>query len=475
MPLRFKDTLTILFSLLITMLLTLPVFTGCAAPISSDSNNLIQQVPSENALSAGAASDSAAVPTPSDESAVADGVSETDSPLTITFLDVGQADCIFIRDDQDHELLIDAGNNGDEDLLYSFLAGMGDDPIDYVLATHPHEDHIGSMDMVLQKFDVSTFIMSKSANASDDYAHIMTELDHRSMSPTYVKAGDTFQLGNAAFTILSAETDGSDDLNDSSLVVKLIYGENSFLFMGDATSTVEKKLLASRQDLSADLIKIGHHGSSYSTTAKFLYSVDPDHAVISVGSGNTYGHPDQLIVDRLKTYGVKTYRTDLDGTVDAYSDGETIRIDTFNASDDDVILDDVILDAVVLDDASASAPSTPENPKSQLALTLSYAASLSYNNHVGNNWTYLLSVDGKVAAPGDTLTVSEGQTLVFRLSATENDSSPDHAEQSFSISYQDLLSAPVFSLTNELTVEENRGRYSGERAGVTFNITLTRQ
>lgn len=221
---------------------------------------------------------------------------KVDGNLVIYFVDVGQADCILISNN-DHYMLIDAGNNEDGPKLVNYFKGMGISKFDYVIGTHAHEDHIGGLDDIINNFDIKTFYMPDVSQTTYTFESVLDALERKNIYFETPKEDNSYKFGNSSFTVLSVGTD-STDLNNTSIVLKLTYGNNSFLFTGDATSSVERKILD--KDISADVLKVGHHGSQYSSSANFLKTVYPKYAVIQVGKNNEYGHPKSITLNKLK-------------------------------------------------------------------------------------------------------------------------------------------------------------------------------
>ena len=249
---------------------------------------------------------------------------EVDGDITVSFIDVGQADSILIRTNG-HNMLIDAGNNSDGEKLVSYFNNFGITNFDYVIGTHAHEDHIGGMDDIIENFDIDTFYMPDVTTTTKTFEDVLDAIISKNMSINIPKIDDEFYLDSAKIKIIYAG-DKTNDLNDSSIVLKLTYGNNSFLFTGDATSNVEKVILS--KDIKADVLKVGHHGSQYSSTNEFLNVVNPKYGVISAGKNNNYGHPTKENLDKLINNNIKIYRTDQDGTIIFTSDGSDISVKT---------------------------------------------------------------------------------------------------------------------------------------------------
>ena len=242
--------------------------------------------------------------------------------LSVYFIDVGQADSILVRTGDDN-MLIDAGNNEDGPLIVSYLKELGVEKIDYLVGTHPHEDHIGGMDDVIKSFNVETYLMPDVLSTTKTFEDVLDALYSKNLSYEVPEEKKIYNLGDASIEVIYVGEEGGD-LNDASIVLRLTYGGNSFLFTGDATSKVEKQIL--NKDIKSDVLKVAHHGSNYSTTSEFLDKVNPEYAVISVGKNNSYDHPSLTTLEKLNKRGIKTYRTDEDGTIIFTSDGSNITV-----------------------------------------------------------------------------------------------------------------------------------------------------
>ena len=242
--------------------------------------------------------------------------------LKIHFIDVGQADSILIELPSDEEILIDAGNKGDSNTIKTYLASLGVDDIEYFIITHPHEDHIGSAADILNTFDVDKVYMPDTTATTQVFEDTVNAIISSGATAVKAKAGEKIiNSTDLKFEILAPTS------MYYSIVIKLTYGDTSFLFTGDAESVSELEMVRAGYDLNVDLLKVGHHGGETSTSKIFLDAVMPKFAIISVGAGNTYSHPHQKALDRLISAGAKIYRTDEQGTIIATSNGTTITID----------------------------------------------------------------------------------------------------------------------------------------------------
>lgn len=246
--------------------------------------------------------------------------------LSVHYIDVGQADCIYIKAPGGKVMLIDAGNNGDSDTIIKYLKNQGVSKIDILVGTHPHEDHIGSMSEVIDTFDIGKFYMPKVTTTTKTYKDVINSAKSKNLSIDTASKGIILDLGQEVQAKMLAPVSSKyDELNDYSAVIKLVYKNTSFLFTGDAGEVSEKEMIKNKEDLSATVLKVGHHGSSTSTTSEFLNLVNPKYAVISVGKVNDYGHPAASTVNRLEKKGIKIFRTDESGTIIAASDGNNVK------------------------------------------------------------------------------------------------------------------------------------------------------
>lgn len=254
-------------------------------------------------------------------------VSNSDT-LKVYITDVGQADSILIRDGN-YNMLIDAGNNSDGEKLVKYYKELGITSFKYVFASHPHEDHIGGMDDIINNFDIENFYMPDKLSTTKTFEDMLDALERKNLKYIVPKVNDKLSLNNSNINVIYVGSDESD-INDSSIVLKLNYFSNSFLFTGDLGSNKEKEILNSGANIKADVLKVGHHGSGYSTASLFLDKVNPSFAVISVGKNNIYKHPASSTLEKLNKRGIKVYRTDLDGTILFESNGKDISVSTFD-------------------------------------------------------------------------------------------------------------------------------------------------
>lgn len=248
------------------------------------------------------------------------------SSFAVHFIDVGQADAILVLCD-DETMLIDGGNADDSSLMYTYLSKLGITELDYVIGTHAHEDHIGGIPGALNYATVEKALCPVTSYSTKAFNNFVKSVQKHGVSLTVPSVGDQFNLGSAACQILGVNS--ADDTNETSIVMKVVYGNTSFMFTGDAEREAENTILNRGYDLKSDVLKVGHHGSASSTSYHWLREVDPDYAVICVGKGNTYGHPTETVLSRLRDADVTTFRTDLQGDIICTSDGQTV---TFQVS-----------------------------------------------------------------------------------------------------------------------------------------------
>lgn len=244
--------------------------------------------------------------------------------LQVHFIDVGQGDSILIQVNNKN-LLIDSGPNKSEDKLKKYLKKLNISKFDYIIATHPHEDHIGNMSYIINNFDVLNFYAPKVENSTKAFETMVESLIRKDLKIKVLKANiKSIDLGkNIVVDVFSPLSNSYEDLNNYSPIVKISYGNTSFLFTGDAEELSENEVLNAGFDLKCDVLKIGHHGSSSSTSENFLKASNPSIAVISVGEDNTYGHPTDTVLSRLKE--TKIYRTDINGNIVITSDGLSLK------------------------------------------------------------------------------------------------------------------------------------------------------
>lgn len=243
--------------------------------------------------------------------------------LTVTWLDVGQGDAAVIQCGG-QAMLIDGGKPEKSSYIYAWLQQHGLSYLDVIVATHVDADHIGGLSGALNYASVGTAYCPETTGTTKTFQSFVKYLAKRDRSITVPTAGETFPLGGAQVQILGP-LHSAEDSNDNSIVLKVSFGATSFLFTGDAERAEEQDLLSAGVNLQSTVLKVGHHGSDTSTSYPFLRAVAPQYAVISVGAGNSYGHPTEAVLSRLRDAGVTTFRTDMQGEITAVSDGQTVN------------------------------------------------------------------------------------------------------------------------------------------------------
>ena len=259
---------------------------------------------------------------------IIDGIEKQDSDFAVYFLDVGQSDCSIVVCD-DKVMMIDTGTKSRNIKIRAALLALEIDKIDYLIVTHPHDDHMGNAADIIKRYNVENIIMPKIATDNQvntlTFNHLINSIAKYEVNPMTVNFGDRISIGCAKIDFL-APFEQNDNLNNMSIVLKVSFGDTSFLFQGDAEDTIEKKLLSSDTDISADVIKVGHHGSNTSTGDEYLDRVNPSIAVVSCGADNTYKHPNKQTIDILENEDIKTYITAYDGNIVITSDGKSINV-----------------------------------------------------------------------------------------------------------------------------------------------------
>lgn len=244
--------------------------------------------------------------------------------IKVHFIDVGQGDSILVQQGK-FSMLIDGGNAEDSDLVTKYIENKGITKLDYIIGTHPHEDHIGGLKSVIEKFKIEQIYMPNVKSNSQTFMNLIYSIRGKGLNIKEPISGNSFKLGEANCLILAPNSKEYKDTNNYSIVIKVSFGNNSFLFQGDAEALSEMEIIKKGYDLSADVLKVGHHGSNSSTTSNYLNEVSPKYCVISVGENNTYGHPEEKILNRLKNRNIKVLRTDQYGTIVFTSDGKNIE------------------------------------------------------------------------------------------------------------------------------------------------------
>lgn len=243
--------------------------------------------------------------------------------LIIDFFDVGQADSILIRN-QDKTMLIDAGTNEMGNVVVEHLKEYGISKIDYLIGTHPHEDHIGGLDDVINNFDIGQVYMPQITTTTKTFEDVLNAIENKNLKITSPNKNDIIELGQANTKFMTIPILDRDNLNLSSLVIRLEFGNNSFLFMGDAEKENEQSIKWPK----TDVLKVGHHGSNTSSTKEFLNQVQPQYSIIMVGKDNSYKLPKEETINKLQECGSEIYRTDLNGDIQIISDGNNIEVIT---------------------------------------------------------------------------------------------------------------------------------------------------
>ncbi|MFR0658590.1 ComEC/Rec2 family competence protein [Clostridium perfringens] len=249
-----------------------------------------------------------------------------DSKLMISYMDVGQGDAAYIKVNG-NDILIDAGPRSNSKELLEQLKAKNIDDFELVIATHPHEDHIGGMVDVFKEYEVKAFYSPKITHTTKTYENLVKAVKDEGLKTKELKGGMVIDLGEGAkFEVFTPQKSEYEELNDYSPIMKLSFGDTSYLFTGDAEKLAEEEALAKyKTSLDSDVIKFGHHGSSSSSSNAFIEAVSPKYGIVSCAKDNKYGHPHRETLDIIKKYNIKTFRTDTDGEIILTSDGKSIN------------------------------------------------------------------------------------------------------------------------------------------------------
>ncbi len=253
--------------------------------------------------------------------------------LAVHFIDVGQADAILVTDGT-YAVLIDAGSNADGKSVVSYLRDQGIERLTYAVGTHPHEDHIGGLDTVLSQIPTGEAILSPAQSDTSTYQDVFGVAKSKKIPVAMAEAGAEYAIGSFTMQLLGPVKE-YDDLNNSSVVVKILYGETSFLMTGDIEEKAEKDILSTGYDISCDVLKAPHHGSDTSSSYLFLRESNPSMVVISCGKGNRYGHPHEGPLSKYRDVGAEVFRTDTMGTIVMTSDGVNISANVSGEASDE--------------------------------------------------------------------------------------------------------------------------------------------
>lgn len=259
---------------------------------------------------------------------LSDANKAVDGDFFVHYIDVGQGDCELIVT-KDKTVLIDSGEYENAPKVISYIQSLGIKKLDYVIGTHPHSDHIGGLPEIIKSFEIGKVIAPKISDemtpTTKTYMNFLNAVKDKGLKLTPAAVGEEYKLDEkTVLKILAPLRNDYDSLNNYSVVCMVTHGKNKFLFMGDAEKEVEKELLEKSEDIDADVLKAGHHGSNSSSTMNFLSAVSPFYSVVSVGTDNSYNHPSKKAIQRILKYSKDIYRTDLQGTIICTSDGENI-------------------------------------------------------------------------------------------------------------------------------------------------------
>jgi competence protein ComEC len=271
---------------------------------------------------------SVAVAASTPSSTPASTIISEDGQLKVIFLDVGQGNAQLIVTPSGKTMLIDGGNNGKEKVMFNYMKQYNVKKIDVVVGSHPDADHIGTLPELIDAMDIGAVYLPKASSNTKTYEALLTSIKKKGLKIKTAKSGVTIELDEKIKVEMVAPAGTYEDNNDMSAVVKVTYGQETFLFPGDAEYNSEQDMIKSGADLSSTVLAVGHHGSNSSSSVGFLKKVNPQYAVVQVGSDNNYGHPTEKTLKKLEDRKIKIFRTDKNGTIIFSTDGNTLNVAT---------------------------------------------------------------------------------------------------------------------------------------------------
>lgn len=355
-------------------------------------------------------------------SSVPDGLNQPAAPqLQVYALDVGQGDSLLIVSPTGKTVLVDAGVPGSGQIVLGAMTRYGLKQIDLMVATHAHADHIGGADEVILATTVTSVLDSEVPNSTKNYEDFLKAIKDKGVKYIGATPDQKFDLGGGAqLTVLAPIKPfftkaqlrpGANEPNANSVVTRLDYGDFSMLFTGDAEAETESRMIAKGENLRAKVLKVGHHGSRYATSAEFLAAVKPEAAIISVGSSNNYGHPTQETLNRIKEAGAKVYRTDLQGEIKITSSGKGYQITTEKTATEAALFTGRVTEKVADSSTNQQGDNNTQTGKSAQTTTSTQSTTAAQSGEViGNKNSKIYHLPG---CPGYN-TVSEKNKVTFK-------------------------------------------------------------
>ncbi len=310
--------------LAVSLLLAVFLLFGFAENIVESANDLMGFFANQTKIHSARARQNGHGTVFSEDEAEEQNTADGDAVFTVTFLDVGQGNAVLVENDGLY-MLIDGGGRDYSSYVVSYLQNQGVQELEYVVSSHYDADHLNGIVGALHVFSCGTLLAADYTADTRVYQSFLSVVEEKGITMQYPDMGATYTFGDAEFTIVCPDAYDYEDVNDNSIGIRLVYGENSFLICGDAGTEMEEVMMQSGLVIDSDVYMASHHGSAGSSSLEFLKAVSPEAVVISAGLGNSYGHPTSRVLEDIREIGAELYRTDLQGEIIVTSDGTRLE------------------------------------------------------------------------------------------------------------------------------------------------------